>query len=240
MSLLESIRKKSASVARKHLLDPVRRARIHKHLPWMRGAEARLEELRAELGPVHAEYTTTVSTPGMAVSLETAVLLRYLCEQLEPQRILDLGSGLSSWVLRGWAATREGVAVTTCDDDADWLERSRGFLREKGVSTERVMLWSELEPEDGYDLIFHDLGRMPARIASLPAVLALGSRGPGGDRGDSLVVLDDVHKPHYAEVVARELARYEHTYLDCAPLTFDDRERFSAIVLGLRPHGPAS
>jgi len=196
--------------------------------PLLRGAKSRLKELRAELEGHHALYTTEVSTPGMAVSLETAALLRLLCENLSPRRVLDLGSGFSSWTLRTWAA-RSGAEVTSVDDSPEWLGRTREYLAAQGAGTERLFAWSEFEPgEEPYALIFYDLGRMPARIEHLGRILELAASG------GSVLVLDDVHKPSYAEVVTEALRGYEHDYLDCRPLTHDEKGRWAALVTGLR------
>ena len=210
------------------LLDPVRRARIQRRLPFLRDCDERIRELRAAIEPHHTMYTTSVSKPGMAVSLQTSVLLQLLCERLSVRRVLDLGSGFSSWVLRTWARTRDGVEITSVDDNPEWLEKTREFLRKQGLSDERLLLWQDFRPVGDYDLIFHDLGRMPMRMQSLGRVLELGESGGG------VVVLDDVHKRKYADVVAGELAKYECAYVDLSPFTYDHLGRFSSIVTKLR------
>jgi hypothetical protein len=66
----------------------------------------------------------------MSVSVELAVFLDVLCRLIEPDRILDLGSGFSSFVLRRHLASRDvGVhsVIWSIDDSPEWLEQTRGL-----------------------------------------------------------------------------------------------------------------
>ena len=122
----------------------------------------------------------------MAVSLELASFLLFLAETVHPARILDLGSGFSSFVLR----QVRGASVLSVDDDANWLERTSEYLREKKCEDSNLALWNEVvqrSPEP-YDLIFHDLALVEQRRATLPRVLEW-SKG--------WIVLDDGHKAGY-------------------------------------------
>ena len=63
--------------------------------------------------------TSTVSSKGMALSLETAALVLLLCEIKQPKTIVDLGSGFSSYVLRKWAqGAKHDVVVWSVVDAA--------------------------------------------------------------------------------------------------------------------------
>ena len=57
-------------------------------------------EYTFNLESMYAYYTETISNESMAASLKCCAFLVCLYEALEPKRILDLGSGFSSYSLR--------------------------------------------------------------------------------------------------------------------------------------------
>lgn len=161
-------------------------------------ALAELPDAAAEssgvLADPYRDYVTSVSTAAWAVSLQTAALLRGLCVLLKPEAVLDLGSGFSSFVLRLYSRDApHSCTVHSVDDDSTWLAQTRNFLMARGLHTEGLFPWNTFRQDAAsrYQLILHDLGGMDLRLEALPRVLALAA--PGG-----LVVLDDMHKPHYA------------------------------------------
>jgi hypothetical protein len=99
--------------------------RLRRRFPWAlelpRLASAWEEELR---GP-HHDYTCKVSDQIFAISLRLATTMLALCDVAKPARLLDTGSGFSSYALRLWA-TRNGGEVTSLDHDPDWLVRTKG------------------------------------------------------------------------------------------------------------------
>ena len=108
--------------------------RLQRRFPPLAGTEI-LAEATERLRPVFDEYVTSVSVPMAALSLETSALATVLCEITRPHRILDLGSGFSSYVFRRYAATASPQAeVWSIDDSPHWLEKTRGFLASKGFS----------------------------------------------------------------------------------------------------------
>ena len=173
------------------------------------------------LSKAYAEYTSTVSPPDFAVSLETAAFLYSLSRRLAPRNILDLGSGFSSFALRSYAAEHEDVNVFTVDDDSCWLQKTSNFLAERNLSTKNIMTWAEflrhsLQPAD---LVFHDLGSMSTRRASLPA--ALNHCRVGG-----IIVLDDMHKEEYAPQAEQTLIAGKFHAVDMREYTLDRFGRF--------------
>ena len=204
---------------------PARR-RAERRFPFLRGCEARLHAARRELATAYNEYVSTVSTRKMAVSLESAAFLRLVCEGVRPRRILDTGSGFSSFVVRSYALSAPEAEVWSVDDSPEWLERTAAFLREKGLRDDRLMLWDEFRERSSapYDLIFHDLGRMELRALSLPVVLRRVATSTG------LLLLDDVHKPAYAEVVRSVVRQTGCSYFDLTPFTFDAFKRYVALI----------
>jgi hypothetical protein len=159
---------------------------LNSSLEFLRRWPAQSSQYFARLRPDYEDYVTRVSTPDMAISLELAGLLLFLAETVRPARILDLGSGFSSFVLR----QVRGASVLSVDDDANWLNRTSEYLREKNCENLNLALWSDLvqlSPEP-FDLIFHDLALVEQRRATLSQVLEW-SKG--------WIVLDDGHKAGY-------------------------------------------
>jgi predicted O-methyltransferase YrrM len=190
-----------------------------------RGWQQRAEALHRSLRPLHARYVREVSSEVMASSLETAALLQYLCELLGARRILDLGSGFSSFATRAYAAAHPGVVCHSVDTSPVWLTKTRAWLDATGVPDEGLFTWDEYRErrEAGYDLVLHDLGTMPVRLETLPR--ALGAVLPTG-----LLVLDDLHKAGFASHVGRHLGRFAaDRYPEATVLTRDRLGRYAGL-----------
>ena len=53
-----------------------------------------------EIKKYYDKYVSEISTPGMAISLESSLTILSLLEYFKPKSILDLGSGFSSFLFR--------------------------------------------------------------------------------------------------------------------------------------------
>jgi predicted O-methyltransferase YrrM len=179
-----------------------------------------------ELLPFLADYCREVSTPEMAVSLRSAALLAALCRLSHPRRILDTGSGFSSFVLRRVAPASEPPQVWSVDDDARWLARTAAFLRRHGLPEGRLLAWEDFvtSGERDFDLIFHDLGRAERiRLDVLPDVCRrLARRG--------LLLLDDFHKRAYRGAARRILSAAGLAPVPLRHHTLDGFGRFAALA----------
>lgn len=195
------------------------------------GRRAAWRSARSRLHPFHAAYVAGVSTPKMAMSLETAVLLHLLCVDARPRRLLDLGSGFSSFVLRRYAK-ETGAEVTSVDDNGDWLARTAAFLADHDLSSDRLRHWDAFvaDPAPPYDLIFYDFSSMPVRRDNLPHALDWAAGG--------IVVLDDLHKAPYADAARGLIARRpDLRLLPARGHTADRLGRFAGVVV---PSAPAA
>ena len=148
------------------------RRRLRRDAPHL--APPSLAQYRAALQAPYAEYISGVSTPIEAASLEVCSYLAFLCDVLEPRRVLDAGSGFSSYVLRRHQLAHPELTVVSVDDAAPWLERTAAFLEERNVATEGLLTWDEFVRgrEDDFDVVFHDLAHGSAREAGMPVVVA--------------------------------------------------------------------
>jgi predicted O-methyltransferase YrrM len=176
---------------------------------------------RERLTELHRLYVTTVSTEAMAASLEACALVYALCEVGKVAQVLDLGSGLSSAVLRAgpWQ-------VHSVDHDAAWLDKTGVFLGEQNL--EDVFLYTAAEffetPATArYNLAFMDLGHTPERADHLSAVWE--RLRPGG-----LMVIDDIHHVVYRARVQEWLETVDHHQIDVHRETLDRFGRYAWLV----------
>lgn len=97
-------------------------------------------------------YRRTVSE-SYPIGLRLSRYLLELMKQVRPKRILDLGSGWSSYLFR-----LGGAEVWSADHDRDWLEKTRAFLRRFGMDDDRLIMIEDVNWDLEYDLILVDHG----------------------------------------------------------------------------------
>jgi predicted O-methyltransferase YrrM len=187
----------AASVEGAHELQ-----RLKREIPALEPIEEFTRRAMSELQASHRVYVTEVSTWKWAISLETAGALLACCRLLEPERVLDTGSGYTSFILRMYATQAPTqVEVVSVDDDLAWLEKTKAFLTKHGVGTDgTLMSWNEAQAEGlhDFDLVIHDLGAEELRARTLHAVL-------GAVRAGGVALLDDMHFEHYGRYARRVL-----------------------------------
>ncbi len=177
------------------------------------------------LAATHQDYVTRVSSEDMALSLQTGVLLQILCSVLHPRSVLDVGSGFSSFVLRQERARRDnGLRVLSLDTDADWLERSRAYVREQGLDDDSFALWDAAQ-EEPFDLVLFDVERPPQRNAFLMPMLRKFCR-PG-----TAVLLDDLHMSGFRVFALETLLGFSYGHVDCRSYTMDRFGRYASLFL---------
>jgi predicted O-methyltransferase YrrM len=206
--------------------EALHRTRRDWSLPFLSDFDADTQDLCTELAPAHETYVTSVSSPEMAASLEVSVLLDYLCRVMNPEAILDLGSGFSSFVFRRHAQQTGNTTVVSVDDNASWLSKTKEYLAGHDLPTDRLVELSNFDFSDyqsAFDLVFHDLGSMEVRKETLPVVLETCCR-------NGLIVLDDIHKDHYLKHVHRTLDAAPYKFYHARDMTEDEFGRFSALV----------
>ena len=201
--------------------------RLVRVMPELAEYPALAAESRRVLEPYRREYLAGVSTDIMSISLELAVFLRVLCKVRNPRRIVDLGSGFSSFVLRHHAAeTTPAPVVWSVDDSAAWLERTGEFLSAHDLPADNLTTWDAFiaRSRDEFDLVLDDLGSPPTRTATLPSALRLiGS--------DGIVVIDDMHKPWYRPYARRVVREAGLRYVSSRKLTIDNFGRYAAVAV---------
>lgn len=200
--------------------------RLYQDLPTLKNWKPIAERHQEDLADLHAKYTAEVSNAYQAASLEIIGFLLAVAELTHARRIVDLGSGFSSFVLRRWAAAQDDPpTIWSVDDHEGWLEKTRGWLEGMGVTADNTAFWDDFiaMEHEPFDLVFHDLGRMDKRAAVLEQVLGLAREG-------GLVILDDVHKPEFRASAQATLAAKGMQSYSLKRLVRDDIARYSDLV----------
>ena len=177
------------------------------------------------------DYISTVSKPDLAISFELACFLHHICLNLRPSSILDVGSGFSTFVFRTYRQqSNPECEIYSVDDSVDWLTKTREYLESHQLTTENLLPWEQFTELDGldFDLILHDIGGSAGRAASLPTVLRSVHR-------NTILVLDDMHKPHYRRPIVELLVEHDPKIYDAQNFTLDEFGRYAYVVTGFAP-----
>jgi predicted O-methyltransferase YrrM len=178
---------------------------------------------RSFLRPTYLDYVSRVSWADHAVSLETAACLLQICETFRPERVLDTGSGYSSYVLRRYAR-EHGATVVSVDTDKAWLGRTAQFLVDTGVGAEGLLAWDDFQatrPEP-FGLVFHDI-EGALRVPTMEQVVRLA-------RPDGHVVFDDVQVAHVRREARRVSEACGLRYVSMVAVTKDEIGRYSGLA----------
>lgn len=181
--------------------------------------ESRMSESAKVLSPFYDDYVANTSNEVMAVSLELSTFLLLFCEIRRPKRILDLGSGFSTFCLRHWARHHAlDTDVWSVDDAPEWLEKTRNFLIRHDLPGDRLLAWDEFLAADRgrFDLILYDFGPFPLRMSSLGKVIGLASR-------PAAIILDDMHAAEYGLYVKQT---FRERGLPCLSIRRYTKDRF--------------
>lgn len=128
-----------------------------------------------------------------AIDVPSAAWLCECCERVQAMRVLELGSGFSTWALRSWQVHHPETEIWTIDDEHRWLETTRSEIAGYGWNLEHIMHLDELlatSCDHAFDVVFVDLDNMRTRLFYAPRIVAWTK--PGG-----IIVFDDWHMPDY-------------------------------------------
>jgi len=83
------------------------------------------------LKPYYKNYCKNVSPDSQALSLKASVYCYNYCVKNKPRKIIDLGSGFTSFVLRlyqkNFSTEDFKIYVYSVDDNKKWLNKTYNF-----------------------------------------------------------------------------------------------------------------
>jgi predicted O-methyltransferase YrrM len=225
--MIESIFRTMDEVRAKRRTQKIRRKekdQFQHSFPELVNKKQQLDDIAQQYAAAHAAYTTGISDTLNAISLRQAALLAFLVRTRSVTRLLDTGSGFSSFVLGSEAKCKHNVRHLAVEDNEFWRSRTKEFLRENGLPAENVISWKAFQADSslcGFDLIFHDLGNMTTRILSLREIES--RLAPS-----CWLILDDMHKSTYCPHALRLLGE-RWIVQSLVDLTLDEVGRFAYI-----------
>ena len=175
------------------------------------------------LMPTYLDYVARVSWADHAVSLETAACLLQMCETYRPERVLDTGSGYSSYVLRRYAMA-SGAEVVSVETDEAWLAKTSAYLEQMEVGTAGLVSWAQFQrtPPQPFGLIFHDLANGDVRTKSMRLMTELIA-------ADGHLVFDDMQSAQHRLEAKRVTAAAGRRYFSMARVTMDTIGRYAGL-----------
>jgi len=189
--------------------------------------EQKMHEFGKLISPYYNNYVTTTSSEIMAMSFELATFTLALCEITKPKRILDLGSGFSSFCFRYWIKNHSpNSEVLSVDDAPEWLDKTREFLLRHNIQGDHLTTWNELVGGNygKFDLVFYDFGTFPVRKSSLNKVLDFASH-------PAMVILDDMHSAEYGLQVKKTLKKRNMECFSIRCFTNDKFTRYAYLAI---------
>ena len=205
------------------------RLKHHKHSHSFTEFTAIADELKQQFLDEYLEYTSQVSSPSMAISLELSAFLYYICGLIKPNVILDMGSGFSSYVFRKYQAEEPSHPIVySVDDDEPWLNRTAEFLIRHRLSVEhlyKVEQFNSLDQKITADLILHDMSNPDIRAKTLPQLIKYCS-------STSLIVLDDIQKGIIRPAAVKFIRDRRLNYFDLRPVLVDEFGRYQWCLFG--------
>jgi len=185
-----------------------------------------IEQNKEMLRPYYEQYIKEVSRADMAASLELAAFIYSICKINRFTKLLDMGSGLSSFVFRLYAKERPNVKVFSVDDDAAWVKKTKNFLSQHQLSTDNIFTLDQFlqSGEEGFDCILHDLNFVEVRINYVEQMVKIA-------KSKGMIIFDDVHKPDYLFALLVKLKETQASVFTLKPVTNDSYGRFALAVV---------
>lgn len=143
----------------------------------------------------YEDYITHISPADMALSWEALTAISEMLIERQPRRIIEYGSGISTCLIAEYCRAT-GAEAESFDSDAEWAERTRGFLdKNQLVSKVSVSFLESVQPVAPADLVLWDFDRNPKRVMMM--VTAFHNVASGG-----IIYIDDMQNHEIASAAA--------------------------------------
>lgn len=200
---------------------------LKKKFPRLKKFNELYIKAKQKIDPYYKQYISTISSEECAISLELSTFLMVLCDILKPKRILDCGSGFSSFVFRLYmSSVTPEPTVWSVDTSLKWLEKTRKFLDANDLPFNNLITWRELCEDDvgTFDLILHDLGlTYGIRKNGLQKLITLSP-------SNGIIVIDDINRFGYETYTKLISKKFDLNFHSLKPFTIDKFGRFSWLL----------
>lgn len=200
---------------------------LKKNFPRLQNFNKLSINAQKKIEPYYKQYISTISPKLWSISFELSMFLMVLCNILKPKKILDYGSGFSSFVFRFYMSNASlKPIVWSVDTSPKWLEQTRRFLDANNLSIENLTTWEEFREKDvgTFDLMLHDFGYTPAiRMKGLKELITLAS-------STGVIVIDDINIPGYETYVKLISKKFDLNFYSLKLFTIDEFGRFSWLL----------
>ncbi len=187
---------------------------------------AAVDRARHDLQSVYDEYVDRISSPNMAASLELCAFMLAICRLRDYARLVDLGSGFTSFVLRYYARERgSSTEVWSVDTNKYWLDKTKSFLQDQELNQENLMQWKEFKekPDLGFDFVLVDLDGYYRRLHCINTLFPRLHNG-------GFMLIDDVHKKAYSFSVLHLCRNKGWRCVDLSRYTKDEFGRIAGAM----------
>jgi hypothetical protein len=162
----------------------------------------------------YVDYIKNYGDPKWTMSWPLATYIDRIIHQTKPKRVLDLGSGFSSYLFRV-----NNLDTVSADKDPKWLRKTKKFLKSKHLNQEG--LTSNPYPEGEFDIVLLDYA-MEDRVKLFEYCREHGK----------VIFLDDMHYKDYREEAAKFFK--EDLIFDLSEETTDAYGRYAWMVVPKR------
>ena len=218
------------SSIRKAIKSLIDHNRIQKKYPVLQEIyEIKKDKYKGAILSSYEEYISEVSSEIMAVSLELSIFCILMCDMIKPQKILDLGSGFSSYIFRSLPSIIDNdykPTICSVDDSTKWLNKTKTFLTSHDIPSNNLVIWDDFVQQKlgPFDLILYDLGGFEFRKENLKQIIKLCDK-------NGIMIFDDIHSAEYGRYLNKILKENNCTSFDISCYTKDKFGRYSKLVI---------
>lgn len=144
-----------------------------------------------QISEAYEDYVTNFSNKSEPIRPEGIKNILRFCFLFKPKKLIDFGSGFSSYIFRLYKSKfNPSSVVFSVDDNKEWLSVTRDFLKKYECDSENLFLFSNFikKVDSKFDLILNDFSsRWPVRQISMKLCYNLISE-------NGVLLLDDFNK----------------------------------------------